>query len=229
MKRICLIVTIFTLFMLGCGSISDTEEETNEKDKADESSVEVVDTTQTAKDAYRYLNSAVESTDLIMTTVLNAWYFPINHDDTEYGLKYSSGCYDFSKEVGIPSSGDVSEAMNDVLAGTAYEALGEEYYGMAFSESSYCVACAIKCLENAEIIGKLDEVLSETKAMIKEIMDNDPDASYVDSLKQYYSEVKSYREFATNPTGSYLEAQSTVETYRSKLKSYKNDLSFELE
>ncbi len=229
MKRICFVVIAFTLIMSGCGNNGGTQEASNDIGKTDESQVETVDTEQTAKDAYRYLNSAVESTDLVMTTVLDAWYFAINHNDDEYGLDYSSGCYDFSKEVGIPSSGDVSKAMNSVLEGTTYEALGEKYYGMAFSEPSYCVACALKCLENAQITGKLDEVMSETKTMIKEIMESNPDASYLDTLKQYYSEVESYREYATNPTGSYLDAQSTVETYRSNLKSYKNDLSFELE
>ena len=198
-------IVAFTLFVSGCGA-ANTEEK--------------------AKSAYKALNASADATDLVMSTVLSSWHFSIDEGE-KYITDYDTGCIAFKRSVGIPDSVDVKEVINTVIKGSAYES--PRLAGMVFKEASYCVVGGLKCIEKAGITESLEKTMKEAKDSIKEISDKNPNAKYLEGLKKYYSELESYKEFATNPTGSYIQAQSTAETYRANLKKCKNDLSFDLE
>lgn len=206
MKKVAIIMFVaLSLILTSCGS-ANTEEK--------------------AKSAYKSLNASADATDLVMSTVMSSWKFSIDSNKKYYN-NFPGGCYAFAKTVGIPESIDVQEVMKSITKDTVYGS--SSFAGLVFEEPSYCVACGIKCLEEADIIPKLDGAMNEAKDNIKEISDKNPNAKYLEGLKKYYSEVESYKEYSLNPTGSYIQAQSTAETYRANLKKYKNDLSFDLD
>ncbi len=183
------------------------------------------DKTDVAKEAYANLNTASDATDIISDSVLSAWEWSIEEGES-YINDYEIGCAELGGAIGFKQS-DVIDAMTIVLEGTPYDPDESILSGAALAQPEYCIACAIQCLDSMN--EELDNTMNTTKDAIKDISDSNPDASYLEDLKDYYSEVDSYKDFATNPTGNYINAQSTVSTYRSNISSYKNSLELDLE
>ncbi len=215
---VSVLAIVMSIVVTACGSTTSTAtEETKSSVSAEES----------AKSAYDSLNSASEMVDVLMSSVLSAWWFSIDKGD-DYILDYRTGIYDFAKDVGLDNTA-ASTAFNEVVEKTSYATLGERVYGQAFGEPAICVGVVNKYCENEGIFSQIDEHLSKAKEAIKAAESADANLSYAEDLRNYYTELQSYYEYAKSPSGSYKECSAQVETHRSNLKTYKNNLAFDLE
>lgn len=227
-RKIIAIMLVVSCAVLTACSNGSSNTQVAQETEVSTKTVETVDSNELAKKAYENLNEAADTTDTVMGSVYSAWHFSIFSGD-DYTLNFNSGAYDFAKEIGV-DSGTASTAMSKVLSDVpSFARLGESYYGQGFAEPVYCIKAVLLICDENGISDDIEKKLSDAKEEIKQISDADPNYKNLDELKKYYSEVQSYYEFAVSPSGSYKECGSTIENYRSNLKTFKNDLSFDLE
>ncbi|WP_026665697.1 hypothetical protein [Butyrivibrio sp. FC2001] len=221
-KRLFVAITLALSIMLtACGS-NKASVESNSTEETQDSNLSAEDS---AKQAYEVLNASADSADRIMSSVLAAWYFSIDKGNDYVLEDYYSGVYDFSNDLGLDTSA-VDTAFKEVIKGTTYETM---FTSQAFKEPAICVKLALQCYQDAGIIDTTKELLSDAKQDIKNAESAEPSASYLEDLKKYHSEIQSYLDYTLSPTGSYKDCSSEVETYRANLKTFKNNLAFDLE
>ncbi len=227
-KSMCILVSLFfSLGLIACTSAA--EKERLEKEASAK---------QSAKEAYQSLNLAYEDCDDLMNKVYSAWYFAIYEGDEKW-----IGTSDLADSTGLDKT-LVDNAFNEIVGDGKYMNTGndeiDDYFDKLasnagikntqyFSDPSYTVAIIIKVYKDN---GKLDDInaaLESAKEDIKVVKENYPDASYLEDLQSYYSEVLSYYEFASSPSGSFSQLGDTVDGYTSNIKKYKNNLSIDFE
>lgn len=189
-----------------------------------------------SKEAYDNVNSAYEIVERFGSDIYEAWRLGI-YDDDEI-LK--DGCAYLAKELSLSE--------NELKEGVAY-ALAEIIDGgwdkasdsdkqlyrdnsqtafKAFEDSlfSFCV----KVVSNAYLAnGKTDKIqslLDTAKTQMKDLSENYSDYEHYPALKGYFTTTSSFFDFCKNPTGSFEQIKTTIETYKTTARNHKADLDY---
>lgn len=249
MSRISLKNIVFAtigamVLFVGCGSNVEKSSNTNNEPQTNQT-VETSQATETTeksgtadaleqgKAAYEDLNNVTLKVDEIMSTVYNGWSYTI-YDYDFSSILNAVGYWDiWGKEEWATNSGIDFKKFKNVFAklvigGDPTTKDDMTTFASCYGEPAYLIAGIIAYYQDEGVIDTIDNAMAEVKNNIKTISDIDPNASYLQGLKDYYSEMNSYYEFVKSPTGNFAGLNDTVETYRTNLKKYKNDLEFDL-
>lgn len=215
-KLLALILTIsLTLCTVGCSNTPTKEEITNNSNEedsnkeADKKSYEY----EQAQKAYAELNKAAALCEGAMNVIYAAWYFAIYEGD-------KGDEFDLSEATGL-TYGEIS----DVLKSWGYSTADPIDYG-SFNNT---VMIAKYALIKRGVYSDAQACIDNAKTYLKEVTNEYADYTSYPTLKLYYSEVSSYLEFAQSPSGSFSQLKTTIDNYETKIRTYKNDLSFTLE
>ena len=77
-----------------------------------------------------------------------------------------------------------------------------------------------------EVNAKNEEYFADVKELLKDMDPSYEDETCYSVLKRYYTDVLSYYDFVSSPTGSFSQLASTLNGHTSKLQTHKNELSF---
>lgn len=176
-----------------------------------------------ANNAYDYLVESHEMCVEVMDSIYGAWYFAIYEADDYYSL--NSCLRAFCSESNL-SQGDTLEAIDMVLESSGISNIDDDYRCAALQVPSYAVAIVVQVYTNNGVYAQINSNLSNAQTSLKTVTNNYSDYTGYPTLKSYYSEVYSYYEFCESPSGSFSQLKSTINTYETNLKNYKNDLSF---
>lgn len=176
-----------------------------------------------AKDAYKYLVESHEMCVEVMDSIYGAWYFSIYEADDYYML--SSCLRAFCSEANL-SQDDTLKAIDMVLESTGITNIDDGLRCAALQVPSYAVAIVVKVYTNNGVYAQINSNLSNAQTALKTVTNKYSDYTGYPTLKSYYSEVYSYYEFCESPSGSFSQLKTTINTYETNLRNYKNDLSF---
>ena len=68
--------------------------------------------------------------------------------------------------------------------------------------------------------------MNEAEKVLQTLTEEYDDYTYYPKLKDYYSAIKSYVEFYTNPSGSFKQLADTVNNYENGIRTLVSDVSF---
>lgn len=205
-----LLVLCLSFSMVACGN-SATETISKADPKEEEFNA--------AQIAYDCLVDVHETCEVVMDSVYGAWYFSIYEYDDYYG---STGFEEFCSKTNI-SSNEFATIIRDWLEDDSYSKSTLYYLLEEFSDS---VSLITMFYEKNETFTETQALLDEARASLKSVTAQYADYTGYETLKKYYSELASYFEFCQNPTGSFEQLKTTIETYERNLRTYKNDLGF---
>lgn len=176
-----------------------------------------------ANDAYNYLIETHELCIDVMDSIYGAWYFAIYKAD-DYSSTQS--CFNaFCSEANLDYD-EALNALNSVLQSMGYSNPTGTQQLAALRIFNVTVAI-VKCVyQNNGIYDQIDSNLANAKTSLKAVTNSYSDYTGYPTLKSYYSEVSAYAEFCKSPTGSFGQLKTTIDTYETSLRNYKNDLSF---
>lgn len=166
-----------------------------------------------AKEAYVKLKEVADLCVSGMDDIYNAWYFGIYEADDTYS---SSFYYEMSKEVSSFTE-DELKAAGDSLGFDAWLAKSDWQYSLWIVESAITAR------------GDYDTItanMNEAEKVLQTLTEEYDDYTYYPKLKDYYSAIKSYVEFYTNPSGSFKQLADTVNNYENGIRTLESDVSF---
>lgn len=204
-----LLVLCLSLAMVACESSTPQADPKEEEFKA-------------AQDAYNCLVDVHETCVSVMDSVYGAWYFSIYEYDDYYGI---TGFEEFCSKTSIPSD-EFAKIIREWLGSDSYSKSTLYSFLKDFSDS---VSLVTLFYEKNETFSETQALLDEARASLKSVTAQYADYTGYETLKKYYSELSSYFEFCQNPTGSFEQLKTTIETYERNLRTYKSDLSFVFE
>lgn len=176
------------------------------------------------KAAYEQLNIAADICVEMMDGIYEAWRFAILDADDYYN---STVVLEFASEVGFTKA-EIEEAYID-----AFSAAGAEDASLLpyMLKESFSIAVTIvkQAYVNNGTVQRLDDALASAKSELKTMTQEYSDYSEYPNLKSYYSQVSSYAEFAKNPSGSFEQLKTTIESYEREIRTYRSDMSFVFE
>lgn len=238
MKRKWIMGVLFTvLISTACGTADNSgdrgtvhqENTVVEETKTTETVEEEVDKSENVMDSCKIAyTSLVASADVAMeysTCVEKAWYYSIYSNDIRKKLGY--------REIDINDNQDRSYAeftgLDYTEATNAMMSISVYYNQGLYTNASNCVKCAQTVYNDNETIPKTIELLDNTKTLIKQIEEMDPECKYLDELKTFYSDVNSCIEHVQSIEGNFMDFQTANKAYQEKFETHKNNLSFDLE
>lgn len=178
---------------------------------------------KSANDAYDYLTETHELCVDVMDSIYGAWYFAIYEAD-DYSSTQS--CFNaFCSEAKLDYN-DALKALNEVLQSMGYSDPTGIQQLAGLRTFSVTVAVVQRVYKNNGVYDQMDSNLSKAKTSLKTVTNSYSDYTGYPTLKSYYSEASAYAEFCKSPTGSFGQLKSTIDTYETNLRNYKNDLSF---
>ncbi len=178
---------------------------------------------ESADIAYFYLTISHQLCTEIMDSIYGAWYFAIYESDDYY--MFSSCLRAFCSEANL-NQDDVKKSIDKVLQKAGITDIDDDWRCVAMQVPSYAVAIVVQVYTDYGTYDSIDVNLSNAKEALKSVTNNYADYTGYPTLKSYYSEISSYYEFCSSPTGSFNQLKTTIETYETNLRKYKNDLSF---
>ncbi|MGM9609099.1 MAG: hypothetical protein ACI3XE_02625 [Eubacteriales bacterium] len=215
-----LIAIILICTLVSCDYSDGTQGSANASGNTKDSEI------QAAKKAYGSLSEAHELIVEMMDAISNAWHFAI-YDADDYNtfdlcvvmLAINSGLF----------STELKEATDVVLNKMGYSQPSDTKRLAALRTFSTTIAIVKQVFTDNGKYEKIDELLSAAKTSIKSITGKYEEYTGYSTLKSYYSETSAYAEFCKDPTGSYQQLSTTRDNYETKLRNYKNELSFVLD
>ena len=179
------------------------------------------------QDIYQKLNYVNYIVSKQASDIYDAWYFSIYEaDDRNYLLSPEAAVADFASSVGM-STNAITEAIDQYLLNV----LGvDDFSGISrltvLRMNSGAIQTVLIAYANTGIYETLDNYLSESKALLKEMDSKYDDKTYFSILKEYYTDTLSYYDFVSAPSGSFSQLSTTLNGYTSKIENHMNDLSF---
>lgn len=165
---------------------------------------------QNAKEAYEKLKEVSQLCINGMDDIYSAWYFGIYDADDTYSFDY-----DLSYEVSFSST--------QITA--AREALGISE-SFAKSDWNYSLWIIQEAFSQRGDYDKINESMAEAGSVLQALTNEYDDYTYYPKLKEYYSSIKSYVEFFTNPSGSFKQLADTINTYENSIRTLESDVGF---
>jgi uncharacterized protein YceK len=197
------IVTICNVLLSGCGS-----------NKAFD----------TAKEAYQSLCDAADSTIDVMDSVYGAWYFGIYESDDSFTSTIAS---DLAASTSMATS-DIEAAIKSLGESSG---LGDRLIYLLFGDDAfhYCLSVVNEAYELNGTFDSINNNLDIANASLKTMTAKFDDYKHYPALKEFYSKVSSYAEFAQAPSGSFQQLKDTINDYENDIRTYRTDLSFVFE
>ncbi|MBP7212939.1 MAG: hypothetical protein KBA03_01770 [Anaerolineaceae bacterium] len=224
MLLLCLVYIATVLY--GCGSSEAELAAQAATAEAQAAAIKDQKAFDTAKEAYTALSNAADSTISVMDSIYNAWYFGIyDADDSSPETVIS----DLAKEV--PLSREELDAGLQSLA----KELDDDESGLLrlMASDSRNVSNWQWLLylinESYNVNGKFDEIqenIDLANVALKTMTAEFDDYKHYPALKELYSKVVSYAEFAQSPTGSFQQLSGTITDYENDIRTLRSDLSF---
>ena len=178
---------------------------------------------EAANDAYNYLTETHDLCVDVMDSIYGAWYFAIYKAD-DYSSTQS--CFNaFCSEANLDYN-DALDALNSVLQSMGYSNPTGIQQLAGLRTFSVTVEVVERVYQNNGVYNQIDNNLSNAKSSLKSVTNSYSDYTGYPTLKSYYSEASAYAEFCESPTGSFGQLKTTIDTYETNLRNYKNDLSF---
>ena len=214
---LCMFVLLSAVGCVGGGGDASTEPEVDPAKAKSEAQYAC------GKKAHEQLNAAADICIEMMDGIYEAWRFAI-YDADDYSR--SSVVLEFASEVGLTKTA-LETAFVDLFA----DAGATDASLMAYSLDNFSIAIAIvgQAYVNNGTVQRLDDALASAKSELKTMTQEYSDYSEYPNLKSYYSEVSSYAEFAKNPSGSFEQLKTTIETYEREIRTYRSDMAFVFE
>jgi len=163
-----------------------------------------------AQNAYKKLQEVANLCVTGMDTIYGAWYFGI------YEAKSTSDFDDMAKSVPGFSSNELEKA-GKLLGINAWD-VGDDW-----ENSLWTAVMAITTRGDYDTITKN---MSEAEKVLQSLTDKYDDYTYYPKLKEYYSAIKSYVDFYSNPTGSFSQLADTINDYENRIRTLESDVSF---
>lgn len=190
---------------------------------------------EASKVAYENVNSAYKIAEDYGADIYEAWRLGI-YDDDEILEK---GCAYLAKELHISES-EIKEGIAYTLAemDEGWENCSEEdradyrenadytFVVMEDNLFSWCVLITSNSYAANGKVKEAQEYLDAAKEQMKELSQSYSDYEHYPSLKGYYTTTNSFFDFCQNPTGSFEQIKTTIESYRSTARDYKADLDY---
>lgn len=215
-KNVMIIIVILLLFIIIFAAL---------KIKSHNSNVSIAengkisgDSLSLAKEVYASLNKTTSYSASVISDVSAIWAWCIfDAEDEHYD--------DVSVNVACETDLEISEVVQ------AYEDLyGEEtdsiYKYLLLEDYQYAVPTVVRAYYNKGYYQTTEDELNSAKEKIQSLSGEE---SYYEDLKNYYTAVINFRDFAFSPTGNYQNLSTTVNDYISKIDTLESNLSFDLE
>jgi len=189
------------------------------------------------QEAYNNLNEVSDICADMSTDIYEVWRLSIY----EKNSIISGGCSFLSHELGYTEL-ELREAGAYTIA---TETSGEDWDELSADEqteykslvdrsfdvvSEHMVTFCVSLVKNAYLLnGKIEraeQLLNETKVIMKELSDKHSDYEHYTAIKNYYSTMNSFFEFLNNPTCTFDQMSTTVDDYSNSLRDFKSELSF---
>ncbi len=188
---------------------------------------------KTAGEVFSKLKTTYGMMDDIAEDILTAWDKGINNAKsikgyTESGYYYKTTSYDYEKGLGVFTDG-LNLEEDDVYKGIAYAYYGDDYkdsvdvtskqevaevYEKLFykytSDFSACVDIVTAAYEVNGTLARVEDLLEICKKDMKKMGNKHSDYDLYSDLKSYYVNAMLLFDFCSDPTGTYNEAESTV-------------------
>ena len=132
----------------------------------------------------------------------------------------------------IPAN--VEKSVNSIIAGyeqspdIGFALIGQINSSMKknISLADYVVSMTIYAIKEAGLIDEIQELLDDSKAVMKELSKDYSDYEHYPNLKGLYTTTSSFFDFCQHPTGSFEQCVSTMNDYKNKARDYKASLDF---
>lgn len=176
-----------------------------------------------ANNVYWCLVEANELCSKVMDSIYCAWHFAIYEADNYYSAQ---SCFNAFISKTKLDYDEALDALNTILAYIGYsDPTGTEQLA-ALRTFSVAVDIVVQTYYDNGTFDKIDKNLSSAKSLLKSLTNKYADYTGYPTLMLYYSEISSYADFCKSPTGSFNQLQTTISTYETNLRTYKNKLSF---
>lgn len=166
-----------------------------------------------AKEAYVKLKEVADLCVSGMDDIYGAWYFGIYEADDASSYSFY---YEMSSEVPSFSENEL-EAAGDSLG---YEAW------LAKTDWQYSVFIVKSALAARGDYDTIETNMSDAEKVLQTLTEEYDDYTYYPKLKDYYSAIKSYVEFYTNPSGSFNQLADTINSYENGIRTLESDVGF---
>lgn len=167
-----------------------------------------------AKEAYVKLKNVADLCVSGMDDIYGAWYFGIYEADDTTAYTYF---LELSRGVNFRFSQDELEE--------AAESLGFEAW-LAKSDWQYSVMIVENAITTRGDYDRIKTNMSDAEKVLQTLTEEYDDYTYYPKLKDYYSAIKSYVEFYTNPSGSFNQLADTINGYENGIRTLESDVSF---
>ena len=230
MKKILLSLLLLVLAFTFVACDTSTVPETTESDTKSEST-ETAQSDADAKEAeyeaadsaYKVLLEAHELCVDVMDSIYDAWFFAIYEAD-DYSSAQSR--FDaFCSRANLDYD-EALDALNEVLQSMGYSEPTGTQQLEGLTDFNVTLTVVEHIYTNNGTYSKIDTYLSNAKSFIKSLTNKYADYTGYTTLKSYYSELSAYAEFCQSATGSFSQLKTTIDTYETNLRNYKNELSF---
>jgi hypothetical protein len=226
--KIISVVLAAVVVVGGVGAVVGNKIHQNSLTKKAEAAIIVRDQKafDTAKDAYTELSNAADLTISVMDSIYGAWYFGI------YKAKDSSTTTviaDLAKNTSLSQS-DLQKALKstadkyDVSEATLLWALADK--ADSISSWQFCLDVVKEAYSINGTFDRIQSSIDTADASLKTMTAEFDDYKHYPTLKDFYSKVASYAEFAQSPTGSFQQLKDTISDYENSIRTYRTDLSF---
>lgn len=180
----------------------------------------------TANEAYLNLCSAADLTISVMDSVYGAWRFGIYDADDSTS---STVLTNLAKETSLSKSeleaGVKSLAESfDVSESNLLSALVSE--SKDISNWQFCLYVVHEAYNANGVFDEIRTNIDAANNALKTMTANYDDYKHYPALKEFYSKISSYFEFAENPSGSFQQLANTINDYENSIRTYRSDLSF---
>lgn len=179
-----------------------------------------------AKETYELLNETAIEVDEVMIGVCKAWRFSI-YEAEEYVFSYDSfGAKILAQEIGV-SEADFKKGYEAYVDKKKGQLTGDYWYGTFLRDATCCVNGAVYAYYYNGKLTNIEDDLDTIQSNLQTLSNCGYEIAGLSTLRDYYSKVVSYKDFAISPTGNFAGLSSTVKSYQNELMEFKNNLSID--
>lgn len=195
---------------------------------------------EASKEAYDNINTAYELTSDFGSDIYDAWYTAIYESDEliDGGCEYLAKSLNLSEDELMDGAvytllqvegKELSECSEDDienLKAAADVILEKINDNQNLSLFSWCLFMVENAYMVNEKVNEIQAYLDAAKAQMKDLSENYSDYEHYPALKGYYTTTSSFFDFCQNSTGSFEQAKTTIEKYKTDARDYKADLDY---
>lgn len=208
-----------------------------------------------SEDLYDNLNTAYNITDSLASDIYDVWFLVIYDEDeiASGGCEYLASNLGVSEDavkdaVAYAANGqfvDFSNSWHMAEGSTEFQSKKDSWDEMTEDEKNEYRNIADRLIENhvddrlnfcVDIVYGLYSIddsievaqssLNQAREQLKELSEKYSDYEFYPALREYYTTTNSFFEYSTNVSGTFEQAQTTINDYRNEVRDHKSDLEF---